>query len=234
MSARLDVRWILFDAVGTLICADPPVAEVYHAAARRFGSRLSVDEIAKHLRAALADSQSRNNDQTSELHERDRWRLIVSGVIDDVDDAGGELFEYLWDHFAQPRYWRLYDDVAPALMELKECGRELGIASNFDGRLRKIAEGHPALSLCTELFLSSEIGFSKPAPQFFSTVVRQLDVPPEDILLVGDDEISDVEGALAAGWQAVHINRERAKRRPHEIDSLRDVSKRYRFTPHAF
>jgi putative hydrolase of the HAD superfamily len=234
MSAPVNVRCILFDAVGTLIYADPPVSEVYHAAARRFGSRLTADEIAARFRSALADSHKCRNNPTCESHERECWRTIVSRVIDDVPDARGELFGQLWDHFAQPRHWRLFDDASPVLTALAESGLRLGIASNFDGRLRKIVAGHPPLSPCTELFLSSEIGFSKPAQQFFSTVATQLDVPPGDILLVGDDEISDVEGALAAGWHAVHINRERAKKRPHEIDSLLDVSKRYRFTPHAF
>src|SRR5688572_14129451 len=108
------IRWVLFDAVGTLIHPDPPVAEVYHSAGRRFGSRLAVEEIRLRFRAALAASQSEGG-PTSESNERQRWRRIVGHVIHDVHDQADSLFEKLWQHFAKPQHWRLYDDVAEAM-----------------------------------------------------------------------------------------------------------------------
>src|SRR4051794_36428646 len=126
-----DIRWILFDAVGTLIYADPPVAEVYHAAATRFGSRLNVGEIHDRFPRALAAEQQCGL-PTSEENERQRWRRIVDRVIDDVPEAGEAIFEQLWRHFAQPESWRLYEDVPAALDMLAQRGYQLGIASNFD------------------------------------------------------------------------------------------------------
>jgi len=70
------IRWVLFDAVGTLIEADPPVAEVYLAAARQFGSLLSVDEIQHRFAAALrveqgVESATLDRPPTSEAQERE-------------------------------------------------------------------------------------------------------------------------------------------------------------------
>ena len=86
------VEWILFDAVGTLIYPDPPAAAVYHAAGRRFGSRLSVDAIRERFRVALAATQA-CGEPTSEAKERERWRGIVRSVLDDVSESREELFE---------------------------------------------------------------------------------------------------------------------------------------------
>jgi putative hydrolase of the HAD superfamily len=215
------VHWILFDAVGTLIYADPPVADVYHAAARRFGSRLTRQEIQKRFCDAVAAEEG--GQTTSEAQEYDRWRCIVHGVIDDVDDAAGELFEGLWRHFEQPEHWRLYDDVGPTLAQLAERGYRLGIASNFDGRLRSVASGHPSLAHCTEIFLSSEIGYTKPDPRYFAGIERQLGARPEEILLVGDDEVTDVTGARDARWQAIRLDRNCAMTGQAVINTLRSL-----------
>src|SRR5687767_8755154 len=72
------VRWVLFDAVGTLIDAEPPVAEVYFAAARDFGSSQSIAEIQARFSAALvteqgADATKLERLPTSEAQEQERW-----------------------------------------------------------------------------------------------------------------------------------------------------------------
>jgi putative hydrolase of the HAD superfamily len=215
------IRWVLFDAVGTLIDADPPVAEVYHAAGQRFGSRRSVAEIGQRFRLALAAEQS-NSRPTSESNERERWRQIVGHVMDDVPEAGDAIFEHLWRHFAQPQHWRVYDDVPDTLTALARHGFQLGIASNFDRRLVEIASGHPRLAPCTSVFVSSDISYTKPDPRFFLGVEARLGVAPAEIALVGDDEVNDIQGAITAGWRAIRLNRDEAAS-PGEIRTLAEL-----------
>src|SRR5437899_13853 len=148
------IRWILFDAVGTLIFPSPPVADVYYAAASRFGSRLTVAEIQQRFSIAL-EKHFAGGCATSEPNERHRWRSIVGDVITDIPLGVDAVFEDLWQHFADPQHWRLYDDVAPTLTGLSRRGFQLGIASNFDGRLKNIIRGHSALSQCNSVFVSS-------------------------------------------------------------------------------
>ena len=44
----------------------------------------------------------------------------------------------LWDHFGRPSSWQVYPDVVPALRQMERSGLQIGIGSNFDGRLRSV------------------------------------------------------------------------------------------------
>jgi len=63
---------IAFDAVGTLISPVPSAGEVYYQAARRFGSRLTSDEIVRRFKQAFRDSELDDASGAEEL------RLITS------------------------------------------------------------------------------------------------------------------------------------------------------------
>jgi putative hydrolase of the HAD superfamily len=220
--------WRLFDAVGTLIYADPPVADVYRAAGARFGSVLTADEIRRRFATALQTESgqvgSLSRSPTSEAAEVARWERIVAVVFDEVSTQhASELFESLWNHFAQPQHWRLYDDVAPALQLLASRGIRIGIASNFDSRLRTIIAGLPGLAACERVFVSSDVGFVKPDPRFFAAIQQQLRVPATEISLVGDDWLNDVVGARAAGWQSVWLCREEGPKGEPHIRTLAEL-----------
>jgi putative hydrolase of the HAD superfamily len=222
------VRWVLFDAVGTLIDAQPPVAEAYFAAARQYGSSLSVAEIRKRFAAALraeqgADSTRLDRPLTDEAQECERWRRIVAAVIDDAVN-GDALFEQLWEHFAHPEHWRPYDDVCPALNALAQGGFRLGIASNFDARLQRIISGRIELHSIEHVFVSSEVGHIKPDPRFFAKIQERLGARPSEIMLVGDDEVNDLAGASAAGWRHVLLDRDGTCQISGAIRSLAELT----------
>jgi len=204
-----NIRAVLFDAVGTLIYPNPSVAEAYHHHAQILGSKYSVEEIASRFRTAV--KKHHQGDVTSESLERERWERIVYDVIDDVDDRQLTLLAGLWRHFGSPQSWRLFEDVGPAWKELARRGYRLGIASNFDSRLRGICRELPPLNECHDIFVSSEIGFPKPELRFYRAVEKHLCLQPEQILLIGDDEAADVTGPLEAGWQARWLRRDRGE-----------------------
>lgn len=230
MSSRVPdgIRWILFDAVGTLIYPDPPVAETYHRVARDFQSQISVADIAQRFRAAFTREFHSASDlarqPTTELAERDRWRRVVAAVLMDVPNADAEPFERLWQHFASPASWRVFDDVPGAFSALQARGLRLGIASNFDSRLHQIVAGHAPLTGCERVFVSSEIGFSKPDGRFFGEVQKQLAACGDEILLIGDDYVSDWVGATSAGWRALMIERDAATAAPGSLQKLGELA----------
>jgi putative hydrolase of the HAD superfamily len=96
--------------------------------------------------------------------------------------------------------------VAAVLAELARRGLALGVASNFDRRLRTVAAGLPELTAVRHLVISSEVGWRKPAPEFFAEVVRAVGCDPGEVLLVGDDRPNDHDGAIAAGLRAVLLD----------------------------
>lgn len=228
--------WLIFDAVGTLIHPTPSVAVAYHSTAVRHGSLLTVDEIGDRFRQAFRQSElaipselaSGRRWLSSDAIEVARWRWIVGEVLTDVADTE-QCFEELWEHFAKPSSWSCFDDVQSTLLELRQAGYRLGIASNFDSRLHTVCEGHLPLDPIERRFVSSETGFRKPAPEFYSAITSQCGCAVERILMVGDDPEHDVEGPIAAGMQALLLNRRHtesdtgASRGKQTIGSLRQI-----------
>jgi putative hydrolase of the HAD superfamily len=204
-----DVAAIIFDAVGTLLHPNPAAAEAYVMVGRRFGSRHDVDVIRERFRAGFSreeEADGRNNLRTSEAREVQRWRNIVCTVLDDVPDQEA-CFSALFEHFAQPDAWRCDPEAGIVLAELSRRGILLGIASNFDQRLRRVVAGFEELRPVAEhLIISSEIGWRKPAPAFFTALCEHFCLPAERLLLVGDDRHNDYDGARAAGLQAILLD----------------------------
>jgi putative hydrolase of the HAD superfamily len=102
----------------------------------------------------------------------------------------------------------LFDDVAAAWQALTDRGFQLGLASNFDGRLVGLCEGLPPLNEADFCFISSHLKFPKPHPRFYQEIQKRLELQPSQLLLVGDDRVNDYEAPRAAGWQAVHLCRQ--------------------------
>jgi len=201
--AGIDV--VVFDAVGTLLHPEPPAATVYGEIGRRFGGRYSAQAISQRFAAAFTREEEADRAagwNTGEDRERRRWRNIVASVLDDVQDQDA-CFAELYQHFARPQAWRCEADTATILKELSVRGYRLGMASNYDHRLRTVVAGLPELKPITHLIISSEIGWRKPAPQFFDAISQAVQAPPERILYIGDDPINDYEGASAAGIRAL-------------------------------
>ncbi|MCI0460214.1 MAG: HAD family hydrolase [Gemmataceae bacterium] len=204
MAQLQEVRAIFFDAVGTLIHPDPPAAVVYAEVGRRHGSRLHAGEMGRRFATAFAREEALDRAhtlQTSEDREVQRWRTIVAAVLDDVTDDA--CFAELYQHFSQPQAWRCEAGTARLLETLAGRGYVLGLASNYDQRLRRVVEGLPELRAVRPLVISSEVGWRKPALAFFAAAVASVELAPPQVLFVGDDRANDFEGARAAGCRAV-------------------------------
>jgi putative hydrolase of the HAD superfamily len=218
------VEGIVLDAVGTLIDPSPPVARAYADAALRQGVLVDEAEVkrrfGRHFRNDEVDEQ-RGPMVTDEAIEYRRWRRIVANVLPDVPDLD-RAFAELWDHFGRPEAWRCFPDVGRGLLDLREAGFRLRIASNFDGRLRSVAAGLPDLAgFADELVISAEVGHRKPHPSFYLAACASLGLPPDRVLCVGDDPENDVLGPERAGLRGLLLDRD--GRRPPGLASFPDL-----------
>ncbi|HWG41759.1 MAG TPA: HAD-IA family hydrolase [Gemmataceae bacterium] len=199
---------VFFDAVGTLLHPEPSAPAVYATMGRRFGSRLDESILIARFRAAFRRQEEADyvhDLRTSEEREFVRWHAIVGEVLDDVMDPDA-CFHELYAHFARPDAWRCTPEAAEVLETLAARGHVLGIASNFDSRLRGLVESFPALRPVRHLVISSEIGWRKPAASFFVAMCRQAGTSAEEVLYVGDDPVNDYEGARAAGLRTALLD----------------------------
>jgi len=203
-----EIQCIAFDAVGTLIYPDPPVAEVYFQAGKKFGSLLTQDQVQRRFRSAFREVYSDTEFATNEEAERLRWRAIVEKVFACPDpQQASACFEELHRHFGRAESWSCFPEVAETIGQLAQNGYQLMVASNFDKRLHRLCDELSALAFLKKRVISSEVGFRKPSPHFYQALVESAGVPQESILMVGDDFENDVLGANESGIEAVHLDR---------------------------
>ena len=125
----------------------------------------------------------------------------------DVFDAAPQsdvIFAELWAHFGRPDAWRPIPAGRDLARAARDAGLTVALASNFDERLFGIATVIEPLSWAEHVFASSELGWRKPAVEFFRTVERRLGRSPDELVLVGDDPELDIAAGRRAGW---HVRR---------------------------
>lgn len=227
-------RFILFDAVSTVIYPEPDVFSAYHKHALSFGSQLTRDEVKTgfhRLRQELFDSElppEAINFDTIELVSSDQiefdlWRCLVEQLFSDVADPLG-LFHALWGHFALASSWRVFDDVAPCWQQLKKAGFKIGIASNFDSRLFELCKQLSPLDQADFIACSAKSGYRKPDKRFFETIESQIGPLGQDStqhpIMIGDDRVNDFLAPQHLGWQSFLINRKQAQACSRTLNSL--------------
>ena len=99
----------------------------------------------------------------------------------------------------------------------------LAVISNWDDRLRVLLESLAIAHQFEVIIVSAEVGHTKPSPEIFRSAAEALQLPPDDILHVGDSEKEDHQGALAAGFQSRWLYRDSAEPIGHSITSLEDL-----------
>ncbi|QVL32943.1 HAD-IA family hydrolase [Telmatocola sphagniphila] len=223
------IRAVWFDAVGTILYPEPPVTQIYQQVASQYGVHFPEIQIRERLKEVYSRQETvdRSRDwSTSEDRELERWHEVVVETFRESPQRE-QIFQELYHWFAQPTAWRLFEDFLPTLDRLLKRNLPVGLASNFDKRLRTIVNEMPELSnFRTQLLISSEMGCRKPGKQFFQRVIEHSGCSAPEILFVGDDRVNDFQAAKACGMRSLLV--ERAPKSSHEkgtISSLIDVQR---------
>ncbi len=132
---------------------------------------------------------------------RESIRRVLGECGDDpaLADAAFEVF------FAARQEVVLFDDALAALQRIAARYPVLGL-TNGNADLQRVGLAAHFRGCIT----AREFGAGKPEPAIFHEACRRLDVPPAQVLHVGDDPLVDVAGALRAGLQAAWVRRDDA------------------------
>lgn len=201
------IRFVFFDAVGTVLHPYPSVSEIYRQVGLKFGSKLPLEQLRLRVRRAFAQQEELDKElawATSETRERNRWKTIVAESLPDVSHPV-DCFEELYRFFAERPAWQLDSRVVEWVGLLDRQGIRMGLASNFDHRLRALIELFPELKRFAPVLISSEIGWRKPSASFYHQVIHQSGVTAQEILFVGDHPEFDVERPKKHGMSAVLV-----------------------------
>jgi FMN phosphatase YigB (HAD superfamily) len=70
----------------------------------------------------------------------------------------------------------------------------------------RLLEKDAARTFFAATIYSMDVGHAKPRPEIFAAALQTLGVPPGEIIHIGDNERTDVRGALAAGFRAIRLD----------------------------
>lgn len=137
--------------------------------------------------------------------ELDRLRTRARGCGvpgDKIDSLVGDL-----DRVHERAAAHRYEEVTEVLAELRRRRLILAVCSNWGWDL-EAALAEVGLAHAFDVVVSSAwAGARKPHPRIYRTVLARCGLRPTQALFVGDSWHTDVEGALAAGMRAVHLQR---------------------------
>lgn len=228
-----DIDAVLFDAAGTLFVPRPSVGAVYAEVAAQHGVPVDPAALDAGFRAAWREREPRRfaadpTRATSDASERAWWRGTVRRTFElgGAADPGDACFGALFERFAQPDAWRVFDDVRPTLGILRGRGLRVAVVSNFDSRLHRICDGLGLTSLVDFVLPSADVGHAKPATAIFGAACARAGALPSRCLMVGDSPHGDVAGARAAGCQALVLDRSGRPSGEHAIRGLDELPRR--------
>lgn len=204
------IRAVFFDAAGTLLRTAEPVGLTYARLTEPHGWRADAEKMEKGFRTAWNQRRIRGMG-TDAVLGREGWKKIVEFSLRaaevprefPVDD----YFERVYEHFACPHAWCAYPETGAVLGALKKKGFKMGLLSNWDGRLRKVLQGFDWAKHLDLVLISEEVGAEKPDPKIFRLAEQEAGLRSEECALIGDDPLSDRQGAEGAGWRWGLVNR---------------------------
>lgn len=195
---------VLFDAGNTLVYLDhEALAEAARVVSREVHPtqlRLSEPLAKKSYEAGMASGMS---------HE-DGWGLYIRTMF----EASGCSLEQAAEIAVEARRlhdaFNLWRKVPPGLPEALErgqgCGLRYGVVSNSEGQLSELLARVGLLQFFEQVVDSGIEGVRKPDPEIFARALSRMQVSAAETLYAGDIPNVDVDGARAAGLEAVLID----------------------------
>ena len=224
---------VFFDLYHTLVTYDPPQEELEAGALKEMG--VDVQPVALRSPIIVADEfiyneiarrplSHRSQEEKLALYMQHQEMIlreaavpydtrIVMGLLGKMQQAQMKLV--------------LFDDVAPALTELKKRGLILGLISNLEQDANETLN-RLGLHLWLEIVVTSkDAGVNKPQPEIFLEAINRAGVQPAEALYIGDQYQVDILGANGAGMKGILLDRndhyQRIKDSPR-IQHLTEIS----------
>lgn len=94
---------------------------------------------------------------------------------------------------------------AAPVLEALSVRYPMVLVSNFYGNISKVLETFGIRKYFKKIVESAVVGVRKPDPAIFSLGVKELGLPAESCLVIGDSYSKDIEPAIAAGCKAVWL-----------------------------
>lgn len=126
-----------------------------------------------------------------------------------------------------------FEDVRPFLSAAREAGLRVGVVTH--GLTSKQAEKLVLLGLSElidpdAVFISDQVGISKPNPKLFALATRRMGLEPSSCLMVGDNLTNDIAPACELGmhtawaFRAAKDGQDQAVHPDHRVETFHDLA----------
>jgi FMN phosphatase YigB (HAD superfamily) len=196
----------------------------------KFGLNISIAEVEvalKETMSSLMKVWDKNKDVTHPHQIRLFVKYASRGKLVLKDKWLNELsVAYVSPLFEVPPY--LNPDAFEALEWLRNQKKQIGIISNTGltpgNELRRFLSRLGVTEYFLAMTFSNEVGIRKPDRRIFCLAAQALNAKPREIVHIGDNLMSDVWGAKAAGFKAIHLSGNTGRDKIAESDPTSLVS----------
>jgi putative hydrolase of the HAD superfamily len=184
---------------------------------------LTVEEACEPLLESLHTHISQNinyptKEELAEFRRENAHKTAEALGLDAPTDVLKEVLE-------RRLIFRPYPESEEVMEELLAIGLPLFVVSNWDVALEGVLENLGWVRYFDGIVASAKVGSEKPERAIFEEALRLAGLAErrDRVVHVGNDPVSDVEGAISAGIDAVLIDREGDLQGPEAIVTLADL-----------
>ena len=222
---------LVFDLYGTLIdiWTDEARPVLWRKTAELFasvGARYSGPGLRRAYLRICAEEENLLRERTGREYPELELRTVFARLVKEAPgspramtedglgawvDAAANVFRVL-----SRKRFLVYPDTFETLSALKTSGARLFMLSNAQAVFTKTELALSGLESCFDaIFLSSDLGVKKPAPEFLRSLLKEYGLRPDETVMIGNDVMSDLAVADACGVDSVLLNTDRLS--PEEI-----------------
>jgi putative hydrolase of the HAD superfamily len=202
----LTIKAVLFDLGNTLVYSYPEVT--FQRILAEQGVVKPLDEVTNALMRGNAEFDIEKHEGLSAHEFYTRWNIVQLKYLGLRGPKATELagtIDSQWWKYAE---LHVYPDVRATLLKLKKMGLKLGIITRgFEEDIEMIMPTIGSNELFNVKVGANTTGKRKPSPKAFKYALKQLKLKPSEAIFVGDNLMTDYEGARKAGMIPVLIRR---------------------------
>ena len=214
-------QWLLFDADGTLFDFERAEVTAFEQAFGLMGVKFEPSYLATYQRINQTLWQAVESGEIKPaVVKLRRFEILLEAI--GVDISAVKLSDAYVECLAARA--ELIEDANEVLQALHGKYRIAiltnGLQAVQRGRLaRSVIRDHIA-----DIIISEEIGFVKPAREFFDIALARIGNPSiREVLMIGDSWTSDIQGAVQSGIDACWYNPNK-KPRPTSLEITREIT----------
>lgn len=201
----MSIRSVFLDFYNTLCYFHPSREERQSIAWKKFNIDVPLETIRRAYVPGDHYWTLENARRPIQERPKEEWDSFTTGYEQYLLRAAGvevplelarEIYKAYW---SQEKGLRLFDDIEPSLIALREAGLTLGLISNSDTDVAPLCRDLGIANHFAFILSSCCVGSEKPHPEIFHLALTTAGVCPHEAIHVGDQYHSDVVGARGIG-----------------------------------